>query len=85
MQAAKAAAERIPQCWEYWHDHNPKNATTCEECWRKAKPSVQFCWLVEGTIEGVTFRYINEDCESCEYYLKFSPVMQQKEPVAEKK
>jgi anti-anti-sigma factor len=72
--APRPAPEKIPRCFEFWNNRNPQNATTCDECWRKARPSEQHCWMVEGNIEGVSFQYVNEDCEACGYYLKYSPV-----------
>jgi len=55
-------------CWEFWNNHNPKNANTCDECFRKQSKSDRPCWLVEGSVEGVSFQYVNEDCEDCRYY-----------------
>lgn len=69
-RAAEAPRPR-PQCWEYFQNHNPRNATTCDECFRKVHPTDKPCWLVEGMIEGISFQYVNEDCEECEYFLKF--------------
>ncbi|MGB7568841.1 MAG: STAS domain-containing protein [Chitinivibrionales bacterium] len=60
-----------PQCYVYWKDKNPRNATGCEECTKKIKPSSQPCWIVEGMIEGISFQYVNEDCEDCPYYAEF--------------
>ncbi|MBD3322509.1 MAG: STAS domain-containing protein [Chitinivibrionales bacterium] len=60
-----------PPCWEYWNNHNPGNATTCDECFKKINPSQEPCWIVEGMIEGVSFQYVNEDCESCDFFLEF--------------
>jgi anti-anti-sigma factor len=81
-EAAKRAAEeaakpkvvppkkRIP-CWEYFKNHNPRNATVCDECFKKISPTKEPCWIVEGMIEGVSFQYVNEDCESCPYFMEF--------------
>ncbi len=63
--------EERPPCFEYWNNHNPKNATACDECFHKQQKSDSPCWIVEGEIEGVSFQYINEECEECEYYKKF--------------
>jgi anti-sigma B factor antagonist len=60
-----------PSCWVYWNNKNPRNATTCDECFKKLKPSNQPCWIVEGMIEGISFHYINEDCETCPYFNEF--------------
>jgi len=79
--AALAAAEaakpkiappkkRIP-CWEYFKNQNPRNATLCDECFKKISPTKEPCWIVEGMIEGVSFQYVNEDCESCDYFFEF--------------
>ncbi len=56
-------------CWEFWKNRNPKNANTCDECFRKQSKSAKPCWVVEGSVEGVSFQYVNEDCEGCQYYL----------------
>jgi anti-sigma B factor antagonist len=60
-----------PQCYVYWKDKNPRNATGCEECTKKIRPSSQPCWVVEGMIEGISFQYVNEDCENCPYFAEF--------------
>ncbi len=60
-----------PPCWEYWNNHNPKNANTCDECYRKLTQSTVPCWMVEGVIEGVSFQYVNEDCVECNYFREF--------------
>lgn len=71
-EAAKPAKPKErPACWTYFKNHNPKNATTCDECFKKIKPSGQPCWIVDGMIEGISFQYVNEDCESCTYFLEF--------------
>ncbi len=57
------------KCWEYWKNNNPMNASSCDECFRKQANSNQACWLVQGSVEDVSFEYVNEDCEDCEYYL----------------
>ncbi len=62
--------ERVP-CHVYWKNKNPRNATTCDECFKKIKPSQQPCWVVDGMIEGISFQYINEDCEPCPYFEEF--------------
>jgi anti-anti-sigma factor len=68
-EAAKPKV-RVP-CWQYFKNHNPRNATTCDECFRKINPTNEPCWIVDGVIEGVSFQYVNEDCESCEYFLEY--------------
>jgi anti-anti-sigma factor len=83
-EAAKAAAEaaaeaakpkpepkKFVRCWEYWNNHNPKNATTCDECFTKLSPSNKPCWVVEGLVEGVAFQFINEECVDCEYFEEY--------------
>jgi len=75
-QSAPAAQQKIPPkqrpaCFDYWKNKNPRNATTCDECFKKIKPSEQPCWIVDGMIEGISFQYVNEDCETCDYYLEF--------------
>ncbi len=72
IPAKKIVPEKRPQCFEYWNNRNPNNATACDECFKKVNPSNQPCWIVEGEIEGISFQYVNEDCEDCEYYQKFS-------------
>ena len=66
--------ERVP-CYVYWENHNPRNATTCDECFRKIKPSDQPCWIVEGMVEGISFQYVNEECQECGYFGEFGPAM----------
>ena len=65
-----APKERQP-CWIHWKNKNPRNATTCDECFKKLKPAGQPCWIVEGMIEGISFHYINEDCGTCPYFEEF--------------
>lgn len=65
--------ERVP-CWEYFKNHNPRNATTCDECFTKINPTNEPCWIVDGIIEGVSFQYVNEDCEECEYFREFGTI-----------
>ena len=67
----KAVPKERPACYVYWKNKNPRNATGCEECFKKIKPSMQPCWIVDGMIEGISFQYVNEDCESCPYYEEF--------------
>jgi anti-sigma B factor antagonist len=62
-----------PACFEYFKNHNPKNATNCDECFKKIKPTGQPCWIVDGMIEGVSFQYVSEDCEGCPYFAEFGP------------
>jgi anti-anti-sigma factor len=75
IKAAKAlkATQRVVSCWEYWENHNPKNATKCDQCFRKNSPKKENCWVVEGVIEGVSFQYVNEECEGCKYYQIYGP------------
>jgi anti-anti-sigma factor len=75
-EAAKPPAppppsKKRPPCWEYWKNHNPRNATLCDECFRKINPGKDPCWMVEGVIEGVSFQYVNEDCQDCDYFGEF--------------
>jgi len=76
-QAAQAVRPAIPKerpaCWEYFKNHNPKNATQCDECFKKIKPNGQPCWIVDGMIEGISFQYVSEDCEDCVYFQEFGP------------
>jgi anti-anti-sigma factor len=67
----KAEPKQRPACFNYWKNKNPRNATACDECIKKIKPSQQPCWIVDGMIEGISFQYVNEDCESCQYYVEF--------------
>jgi anti-anti-sigma factor len=70
----KPPKERVP-CYVYWKDHNPRNATKCDECSKKIHPTDQPCWIVEGMIEGVSFQYVNEECEDCKYFHEFGGQM----------
>lgn len=65
------APKERPSCWVYWSNKNPRNATTCDECFKKIKQSRQACWIVDGMIEGISFRYVNEECETCPYFEEF--------------
>jgi anti-anti-sigma factor len=67
----KTAPKERPACYVYWKNKNPRNATTCDECFKKIKPSQQPCWIVDGMIEGISFQYVNEDCETCPYFEEF--------------
>jgi anti-sigma B factor antagonist len=67
----KQPPKERPQCFVYWKDKNPRNATGCNECFKRIKPSNQPCWIVEGMIEGVSFQYVNEDCEDCPYFAQY--------------
>jgi anti-sigma B factor antagonist len=68
-----AKPKERPACYDYFKNHNPNNATTCDECFKKIKPSGQPCWIVDGMIEGVSFQYVSEDCEDCVYFKEFGP------------
>lgn len=70
-EAAKIAARKRPPCWEYFNNHNPKNATKCDECFRKATQNTSPCWIVDGHIEGISFQFISEDCLACSYFEEF--------------
>jgi anti-sigma B factor antagonist len=70
LKPRQAPRER-PNCWEYWNNKNPRNATTCNECFKRIKPTHLPCWIVDGMIEGISFQYINEDCETCSYFEEF--------------
>jgi anti-anti-sigma factor len=61
------------RCWIFFKGQNPKNATPCSACHYKASGSDRHCWMVVGEIDGVTFEYIEEECMSCAYYIKFNP------------
>jgi anti-anti-sigma factor len=65
------ATKKRPYCFDYWNGQNPQNSNRCAECFRKIKPSLEPCWLIENTVEGVKIQYVNEDCTSCAYYLEF--------------
>lgn len=73
QSAQEPAYEKLAKvpCYEYWNNHYPKNATNCDECFQKKEQSTRPCWLVDGVIEGVSFEYVNEECEECEYYRRF--------------
>lgn len=66
----KPPRKRIP-CWDFFENHNPGCQINCEECSKKISPSRDPCWIVEGLIEGISFQYINEKCETCGYFLKY--------------
>jgi len=70
-EAKKAQIKKRVPCYKYWNNQNPRNATKCDECFRKLSDSTTPCWIVEGMIEGISFQYVNEDCESCKYFLEF--------------
>jgi anti-anti-sigma factor len=70
-----APPKKREPCYVYFKNHNPKNATNCDECSRKINPTDQPCWIVEGVIEGISFQYVNEDCEECPYYEEFGSVV----------
>jgi anti-anti-sigma factor len=79
--AVRAAAEAAkpkerPACYVYFKNHNPKNATTCDECSKKVKPTGQPCWIVDGMIEGISFQYVDEDCEACPYFAEYGGVQE---------
>ena len=61
---------RIP-CWQYWSGKNPKNATKCDECYKKVSSDKGPCWIVDGMVEGIAFQYINEECLGCTYFEEF--------------
>jgi anti-sigma B factor antagonist len=79
-EAAKPKAEvkppeppkQRPPCYVYFKNHNPRNATICDECSKKINPSDQPCWVVEGIVEGIIFQYVSEECADCPYYEEFS-------------
>lgn len=66
----KPPRKRIP-CWDFFESHNPGSQINCEECSKKISPSRDPCWIVDGLIEGISFQYINEKCETCGYFLKY--------------
>jgi anti-anti-sigma factor len=80
LAAAEAAKppkpKERPACYVYFKNQNPKNATTCDECYKKIKPMGQPCWVVDGMIEGISFQYVNEDCEACTYFAEFAGVQE---------
>jgi|GEM_PF-770386 anti-sigma B factor antagonist len=69
--AGELAAGKRPECWVYWKNRHPKNATSCDECFKKQKPTGQPCWIVDGMIEGISFQYIDQDCEACAYFEEY--------------
>jgi hypothetical protein len=75
-EAAKIAARKRPSCWEYFNNHNPKNATKCDECYRKATQNTSPCWIVDGHIEGISFQFICEDCLECSYFNEYSSTVE---------
>lgn len=70
VASIKPLRKRIP-CWDFLEDHHHHSPINCEECFKKMSPSREPCWIVEGLIEGISFQYINEKCETCDYFLKF--------------
>ncbi len=70
IRQRKAPKERVA-CYVYWKNKNPRNATSCDQCFKRVNPSNQQCWIVDGMIEGISFQYINEDCERCAYFEEF--------------
>ncbi len=66
----KTPRKRIP-CWDFSENHHPNNQNSCDECFKKISPSRKPCWIVEGLIEGISFQYINEKCEACDYFQEF--------------
>lgn len=76
QEAAKRAAAIKPQkkkmpCWEFFENQHPEMATSCDECFKKISTSSKPCWIVDGLIEDVSFQYIDDKCESCDYFLEF--------------
>ena len=67
VEAAKP--KERPPCREYFKNHNPRNATTCDKCFRKINPTNEPCWIVDGIIEGVSFQYVNDECEDCPHFV----------------
>ena len=65
-------AAKSTRCWVFFKGQNPKNATPCKVCHYKVSGSDRPCWLVVGSIDSVTFEYIEEECMSCAYYIKFN-------------
>ena len=60
-----------PACYEYWNNNNPNGSVFCDTCMKKIKKSNRPCWVSEGVIEGVTFKYVDEKCEKCRYFAEF--------------
>jgi anti-anti-sigma factor len=91
IEAAKMAAlppprvikTRIP-CWVYWKGKNPKNATRCDECYKKITNSKDPCWMVIDMVEGISFQYVNEECVGCKYYDDFYDATDYSETSVEK-
>jgi anti-anti-sigma factor len=70
-EAARIAIRKRAPCWEYFTDYNPKNATKCDDCFRKMTQNSSPCWIVDGYIEGISFQFVCEDCLECSYYQEF--------------
>ncbi|MBN2036495.1 MAG: STAS domain-containing protein [Chitinispirillaceae bacterium] len=73
----KPVPKRFVRCWEYWQNHNPRNATNCNECFHRKNPIAQACWIIEGLVEGVAFQFVNESCLDCAYFEEFGKVPHQ--------
>lgn len=74
---------RIP-CWVYWKGKNPKNASHCDDCYKKITNSKDPCWIVEGMVEGILFQYVNEECIGCKYFNEFCDSTDYSETEAQK-
>jgi anti-anti-sigma factor len=70
-EAAKIESHKRIPCWEYFNNHNPKNATGCDQCFRKVTQNTSPCWIVSGYIEGISFQFVCEDCLACSYFEEY--------------
>jgi anti-anti-sigma regulatory factor len=66
-------APRPPSRYEYFTTRAPDAQAPCASGMKKPISTRRPCWLIEGFIEGVSFQYINDDCERCPYYREYGP------------
>lgn len=93
IDAAKPKPSTIPvpqvktriYCWDYWKGKNPRNATKCDECFKKITKSKEPCWVIEGIVEGVSFQFTNDECLTCAYFEEFSGSTSYSETESERK
>ncbi|MBD3422750.1 MAG: STAS domain-containing protein [Chitinivibrionales bacterium] len=70
------AQQHHPAYWEFRQHHSRRDGHACVQCkYAGGNPQLP-CWIVEGEIEGVSFRYINEDCEKCDYFKNYGTAAQ---------
>ncbi len=68
VSGRKLCNKGTQRCWEYFKGHNPRNATSCDECAVKSSDLKKPCWIIEKVSEGVAIEYVNEECCCCKYY-----------------